>query len=252
MRTLCRASERQYVQGRQRETWQTFQANEGAGSLADCFGALERLDEDRLRPGASLPAVRPHDAEIITYVREGALAHEDSTGRSGVIDAGEFQRMTFGRGVRHSETNASRTDWVHFFQIWLSPSEAGLETCLEQKRFCEGDRRGGLRVVASPDGRRGSLRIRQNVSIYSALLDPGHHVAHELAPGRIAWLHVVHGEVSLGDVVLTTGDGAGITADRSVSLIAREETEILLVDLVERSPRSAASAERSARAVSSK
>lgn len=236
MPILRRASERKYLHGRQQEAWQTFHASPGADPLADRFGALERFEEDRLRPGASSPAIRPNDAEIITYVREGALAHEDSTGRSGVIDAGEFQRMTFGRGVRHSETNASRTDWVHFFQIWLRPSEAGSETCLEQKRFCEGDRRGALRVVASPDGRRGSLRIRQNVSIYSALLDPGHHVAHELAPGRIAWLHVVRGEVSLADVVLSTGDGAGVAVDHAVSLIAQEETEILLVDLVERSP----------------
>jgi hypothetical protein len=234
MRTLRRASERKYVQGRQQEAWHTFHANGGTDALADGFGALERFDEDRLRPGAGLPAVRPNDAEIVTYVREGALAHEDSTGRSGVIDAGEFQRMTFGRGVRHSEANASRTDWVHFFQIGLRPSEVGLETCLEQKRFYEGDRRGALRVVASPDGHRGSLRIHQNASIYSALLDPGHHIAHELSPGRIAWLHVVRGAVSLGDVVLTTGDGAGVTADRVVSFTALEETEILLVDLVER------------------
>ena len=149
-------------------------------------------------------------------------------GRSGVIQAGEFQRMTAGRGLRHSETNASRTEWAHVFQIWLRPSEAGLEPGHEQKRFSAAERRGGLCVVASPDARRGSLRIHQDALVYSAMLDPGQHVIHELSQGRSAWLHLVQGEVTLGDIVLTTGDGAGVTAEPAVSLTAREETEILL------------------------
>lgn len=234
MITLRRANERHHDRRRKQEVWHTFRADDRTDALAGGFGALETLDEDRLPPGAGV-ARHPHrDAEIVTYVREGALAHEDSMGRSGVLQAGEFQRMTAGRGIRHSETNASRTDWAHVFQIRLRPSEAGLEPGHEQKRFSAAQRRGGLCVVASPDARRGSLRIHQDALVYSAMLDPGQHVIHELPQGRSAWLHLVQGEVTLGDTVLTTGDGAGVTAEPAVSLTAREEAEILLVDVGER------------------
>lgn len=230
MITLRRAKERQHDRRRKQEIWHTFNSKERAEALADSFGTLEILDEDRLPPGAGVPRHPDRDAEIITYVREGALAHQDSMGRSGVIHAGEFQRMTAGR-IRHSETNASRTDWAHVFRIGLRPSEAGLEPSHEQKRFSAAERRGVFCVVASSDGRRGSLRIHQDALMYSAMLHPGQHVVHELSPGRSAWLHVVQGEVMLGDVVLTTGDGVGVTAERAVSLTAREETELLLLDL---------------------
>jgi redox-sensitive bicupin YhaK (pirin superfamily) len=236
--TLRRANERHHVQRRKQECWMTFRAQDGADPLALGFGSLELLNEERLPPGAgaSLPAHRHHDAEIVTYVREGALAFEDSMGRSGIIQTGEFQRMTAGRGIRHSEANASRANWAHSFQMWLQPSQAGLEPSHEQKRFSAAERRGGLCIVASPDGERGSLHIHQDARIYSSLLDPGQHVVHALSPGRVAWLHVVAGEVLLGDVILSAGDGAGITSDRAVSVTARAETEILLFDLDEHSP----------------
>ena len=237
MITLRRAKERHHDRRCKQDLWLTFYPQDRADPLADGFGTLEILNEDRLPPGAGIPRHPHHDAEIITYVREGALAHEDSMGHSGVIHAGEFQHMTAGRGIRHSETNASRTEWAHVFQIWLRPSEAELEPSHEQKRFCAAERRGMLCVVASPDGRRGSLRIHQDALIYSAMLEPGQHVVHKLSQGRRVWLHLVRGEATLGDVVLTTGDGAGITADRAVSLTAREETEILLLDLGEQRPR---------------
>jgi redox-sensitive bicupin YhaK (pirin superfamily) len=139
--------------------------------------------------------------------------------------------MTAGRGLRHRERNASRTAWAHVFQIWLRPSQAEIEPSHEQKRFSVAERRGVLRVVASPDARRGSLRVHQDALTFSALLDPGQHVVHELSPGRSAWLHLVQGEATLADVVLATGDGAGLTAERAVSLTAQEETEILLFDV---------------------
>jgi len=241
MTTLRRAKDRHHDRRRKRDAWLTFNPEDRADPLADGFGTLEYLNEDRLPPGASVPRGPPHDAEIVTYVREGALAYEDSMGRSGVTQAGEFQRMTAGRGVRHSETNASRTDWAHVFRIWLRPSKAGREPGYEQKRFSAAQRRDGLCVVASLDARRGSLRVHQDALVYSALLHQGQHVIHELPPGRSAWLHVVQGEVTLGDIVLTTGDGAGVAAERAVSLTAREETEILLIDVgepVSRPPRS--------------
>lgn len=236
MITLRRAKERHHDRRRMREVWHTFYPEDRADALADGFGALEILNEERLPPGEDLLSLPPRDAEIVTYVREGALTHGNSKGPSGVIQAGEFQRMSVGLRSHHSETNASRTDWAHVFRIWLRPSEAGLEPGHEQKRFSAADRRGRLCVVASPDGRKGSLRIHEDALIYSALLDPGEHLVHELSQGRSAWLHVVKGEASLGDTVLTTGDGAGLTAERSVSLTALEDTSILLVDLGDQRP----------------
>jgi redox-sensitive bicupin YhaK (pirin superfamily) len=228
---LRRSIDRHHDRRGKREAWFTFHNGDRAESLGDKFGGLEFFSEGRLPPGARVPRYPLRDAEIVTYVREGALAYEDSKGRSVVICAGEFQRMTPGRGIRCNETNASRTDWAHVFQIGLQPVQGGFEPGHEQKRFSAAERRGVLCAVASPDARKGSLRVHQDARLYSALLDPGQHVVHELAQGRTAWLHVVHGDIVLGDVVLTTGDGAGISDERAVSVTAQEESEILLVDL---------------------
>jgi redox-sensitive bicupin YhaK (pirin superfamily) len=236
MITLRRAEERSHVRHRSREAWLTFYPDDRTASLANGFGSLEIFNEDRLAPGAGVVLHAHHDAEIVTYVREGSLAQDDAMGRSSVLHAGEFQRMTAGRGVRHGETNPSRSAWAHVFHIWVRPSEEGLALSHEQRRFCAADRRGGLCVVASRDGRKESLHLHQDVLVYSAMLDPGQHVVHELSPTRSAWLHVVRGEATLGDVVLTTGDGVGIAADRAVSLTARAETEVLLLDLGEPLP----------------
>jgi redox-sensitive bicupin YhaK (pirin superfamily) len=236
MITIRRAEDRHHDRRRRREVWLTFYPQDQAETLADGFGALEILNEGRLPPGAGVSRHAHHDAEIVTYVREGALAYEESMGCSGFIHTGEFQRMTAGRGARHTHTNVSRADWTHVFQVWLCPSEAGLEPSHEQRRFSVAERRGVLCVVASPDARRGSLRIHQDAVMYSAILDPGQHVVHELPQGRSAWLHLVQGEVTLGDDVLSTGDGAGVQTERAVSFTAREETEILLFDLREAPP----------------
>lgn len=233
MITLRRAEERHHERSREQEVWLTFFPHDHASPFSDDFGTLEILDEGRLPPGGGITR-RPHrDVEIVTFVREGALAWEDSTESSGLVQAGEFRRMTVGRGVRHRETNASRTDWAHIYQIWLRPAQADLEPSHEQKRFSAAERRGRLCVVGSPDSRRGSLLLHQDALVYSALLEPGTHVVHELLPGRSAWLHLVEGEVTLGDLVLTTGDGVGITAEPAVSVTAEERTEILLLDLRE-------------------
>lgn len=228
---LRQAKERHHDRRRKREVWSTFDPRDRADPLADGFGALEIFNENRLRPGASVPRYSQQDAEVITYVREGTLAYQDSLGGAGVVRAGEFQRMTVGRGIRRNGTNASPIDHAHVFQIWLRPAKTGLEPSQDQRRFSVADRRGLLCVIASPDGRKGSLRIHQNALMHSALLETGQHVVHELASGRSAWLHLVEGEVALGDVILGAGDGAGIVADRAVSLTARERTEILLLDL---------------------
>lgn len=237
MITIRRSEKRHLDRSAQRAVWRTFYPQEPPDDLGAGFGALEVLDESRLAPGGSVPSHGRRDAEIVTFVREGALAWEDSTGGSGVVQAGEFRRMTAGRGVRHREANASRTHGAHIFQIWLRPAQAELEPSHEQKRFSAAERRGRLCVVGSPDGRRASLFIHQDALVFSALLDPGTHVAHELLPGRSAWLHVVLGEATLGEVVLGAGDGSGITSEVAVSLTALEETELLLLDLGPSSPR---------------
>ena len=230
MITLRRGEKRRHDGGPKRQVWFTFNPEDRTDPLADGFGSLEILDEGRLSPGAGVPHHPQHDAEIVTYVREGALAYEDSMGRSGIIHAGEFQRTTAGRGLRHHHTNPSRTDWAHVFQIWLHPSETELEPGHEQKRFSAAARRGELCVVASSDGRRDSLHIHQDALMFSCLLDSGQHVVHPLPPEHGAWIHVVEGEVVIGDVVLTTGDGAGLKAERAVSFTAREKTEVLVLD----------------------
>jgi redox-sensitive bicupin YhaK (pirin superfamily) len=234
MMVVRRAKERRHDRSGRGSLWLTFDSRAEADPLAEGFNGLQLLNESRLPPGrATLP--HPHrDAEIITYVLDGALAYDDSMGRSGVLNAGEFRRMTAGQGVICTETNASRTDWVHVFQLWLRSRDAGMKPGHEQKRFSTAQRRGRLCLVASRDARMGSLHLREHALVYSALLERGQHIIHDLASGRAAWLHVVAGEVTLGDVALFAGDGAGISAVRPVAFTAREETEILLVDLLER------------------
>ena len=232
MISVRRTAARHHDQRRRREVWRTFDRQDRADRPPDRFGTLEALDENRLPPRADIPRRARDQAEIVLYVREGTVAYEDSMGHSGLVHTGEFQRMIASHGARHSEANASRADWAQVFQIRLHCAVAELDPGREQKRFSAADRRGGLCVIASPDAQRGSLRLHQDARMYSALLGPGQHVVHELAPERAAWLHVVQGEVALGDLVLTAGDGAGITTERAVSLTARDDSEILLLDVI--------------------
>ena len=231
MIVLRRNSERLHVKRGKQDSWLTFHHQKPPGPSIDEFGFLISLDEIRMPPGGGSASYPTEEAEIVTYVYKGALAQEDSTGSSGVVHGGEFQRMTVGRGIRHKETNPSRTDWAHVFRISLRPSEVGLDCLHDQKRFAIAERHNALRVVASPDGRKGSLHILQDALIYSSVLDPGRHLVDELLPRRSAWLHVIHGEVTLQDLNLTQGDGVGVASEPSVSLTAQERSEILLVDL---------------------
>ncbi len=236
MITIRRSKGRHHDRRREHEIWLTFHPQDPADPLARGFGTIELFDEDRLPPGAGVPPCPPHAGETVTYVDEGALAYEDSLGRAGVIHTGEFQRMSGGTG--HGERNASLTDWAHVFRIRLRPSQSGRAPALdyEQKLFTVAERSGRLCMIASPDARQGSLRIEQDALMQSALLDAGQHVVHELLPGRMAWLHVVRGRVTVGDSVLTTGDGAGFTAERAVSLTAREDTSIFLLEVAAEQP----------------
>lgn len=231
MNVVRRARERRHDRRRNQGVWFTFYPQDRKDELAEGFGNLELFNENRLPPGATVAHHAHRDAEILTYVREGALAHQDSHGRSGIVQAGEFHRMTTREGVTHRETNASQSSWGHLFQIGLRPIHVEVELGQEQKRFSAAERRGALCLIASPDGRQGSLQLHQHAYVYSAILGPGHHVIHELAPGRTAWLHLIDGEVALPDLVLRAGDGVGISAERAVSLTSRRESEVLLIDL---------------------
>lgn len=230
MISLRRATERHHDRRGKREVWRTFDPIVRSDRPSDRFGPLEAVDESWLPPRAHVPRRVRGDAEVVTYVREGTVAYAHSTGHAGVIHAGEFQRTLTVHGVRNSEANASRTEWAHVFQIRMRDSTLALEPGREQKRFSTAARRGVLCLVASPDARAGSLRLGQDTRIYSAVLELGQHVVHALAP-RHAWLHVVQGEITLDDLVLVAGDGAGITAERAVSLTACESSEILLFDV---------------------
>jgi hypothetical protein len=237
MIALRRAAERQHVLDGKREVWLTYFPEERSDPLADGFGDLGQLEESRLAPGAGGRPSPRQETEVVTFVLSGALAQEDSTGRSGVVRIDEFQRMSTGHRIRHNERNASQTEPAHVFRMSLRPPVAGLECSSEQKLFPLAQRRGLLCAVASPDGRKGSLRLHQDALIYTAILEPGQHQVHELAPGRIAWLHVVRGEIQFGDLVLVTGDGVGVTAEIAASFTARERSEILLLDLADRKPK---------------
>jgi hypothetical protein len=169
--------------------------------------------------------------EIVSYVLEGALEHRDSLGTGSVIRPGDVQRMTAGTSVRHSEFNASRAEAVHFLQIWILPERPGLAPGYEQKTFADTDRRGRLRLVASRDGREGSVTIHQDAAISVALLDEGERARHLLASGRHAWIHVARGEVAVGGETLTAGDGVAISDEGAIEIVGRSAGEILLFDL---------------------
>jgi hypothetical protein len=228
MITLRRAEERRKKQ----EAWLTFDTQDRKGAFAGGFGTLETLNEGRFPPLLTIRQPR-QDREIITYVREGSLAYENSLGQLGIIRAGEFQRVTSGCGIRYNETNISPTDWAHVFQICLRSEMLGLQPGHEQKRFSTAERRGLCCVVASPDGRRGSLKIHQNSLLISTILEWGQHIVHPLAPGRGAWLHVVEGQITLGNHTLSGGDGAGILTEHAVSVIANGPAELLLLEVEE-------------------
>lgn len=193
------------------------------------FRALRVINEDKVEPGRGFGTHSHRDMEIVTYVLEGALAHRDSMGTGSVIKPGEVQRMSAGTGVLHSETNPSKEEKVHLLQIWILPERRGLRPEYEQKSFPQQERDGRLRVVASPDGRDGSLTIHQDVNLYAATLNNGKPITHELQPERFAWVQVARGEVDVNGNKLRAGDGASIEDERSLTFSG--SGEILLFDL---------------------
>ncbi len=195
------------------------------------FRSLRVMNEDRIAPGTGF-GTHPHrDMEIVTYVLSGALEHKDSMGSGEVLRPGEFQRMSAGTGIEHSEFNPSGTEPVHLYQIWLFPREKGIVPSYEQKAFPAEEKQGRFRVVASPDGKDGSLTIQQDASIYLSELDAGQTASHELAADRHAWLQVLRGGLHLNGQTLVAGDGVAVSEEDALSIEATDPAEVMLFDL---------------------
>lgn len=231
---IRRASERGFADHGWLRSFHTFSFADYYSPAHMGFRALRVINEDRVEGGKGF-GTHPHrDMEIISYVLSGSLQHKDSMGTGSVIRPGDVQRMSAGTGVTHSEFNGSATDAVHFLQIWVLPDSRGYAPSYEQKHFTEAERNGQLRLVASKDGREGSLSIHQDTAMYAALLDPSQRVSHELSSGRNAWLHVARGSVEVGGQVLSSGDAAAFqqtSAAAEIAIVAKEPSEILLFDL---------------------
>ena len=194
------------------------------------FRALRVINEDQVQPGRGFGTHSHRDMEIITYVLEGAVEHKDSLGNGAVITPGEVQRMSAGTGIMHSEFNPSQTQPVHFLQIWILPDRQGLQPSYEQRAFGE-ERQGKLRLIAAKDGRDGAVTIHQDADLYSAVLQPGEQVSHQLQPNRYGWLQVARGAASLNGYDLKAGDGVAVSDAELLKISTDTEAEILLFDL---------------------
>jgi quercetin 2,3-dioxygenase len=195
------------------------------------IGALRVINDDRVAPGGGFDTHPHRDMEIISYVLEGALEHKDSIGTGSVIRPGDVQRMTAGTGIAHSEFNHSRTEPVHFLQIWIIPEKKGLPPGYEQKAFPVEERRGKARLVASRDGRDGSLTVHQDVDLYTSVLEEGDEVSLALRPGRSAWVQVARGTVAVNGTSLKEGDGAAVLDVEGLRLTGETGGEVLVFDL---------------------
>ena len=195
------------------------------------FGPLLVINEDRVAPGQGFGTHGHRDMEIISYVLDGALEHKDSLGTGSVLQYGDVQRMSAGNGVRHSEFNGSKTEPLHFLQIWIEPNVTGIAPGYEEKHFSPESKQGRLRLVASNDGRDGSVLIHQDAAIYAAIPTPGEALEHALAPGRRGYVHVIRGQVTVNGTVLGGGDALKLSAERRITIEQAEGAEVLLFDL---------------------
>ncbi len=195
------------------------------------FRSLRVINEDFVQPGHGFPTHGHRDMEIITYILQGGLEHRDSMGNGSIIRRGDAQRMSAGTGVTHSEANPSADAPVHLLQIWIIPREQDLPPEYEEKKFSDEEKHNQLRLIVSPEGSEGSVRIHQDAKIFASLLDDGKEVDHALDGGRSAWLQVAAGSVTLNDVALNQGDGAAVSQESNLRIVAQESAEVLLFDL---------------------
>jgi quercetin 2,3-dioxygenase len=196
------------------------------------FGKLRVINEDQVMPGKGFLPHGHEDMEILSYVLDGELEHQDSIGNGSVIRPGDVQRMSAGTGIRHSEFNGSKENAVHFLQIWIIPGEIGIDPSYEQKNFTADEKQGTLRLVASPTGRDGSVIIHQNIDVYATLLNSETQITHNLNSGRIAWVQVARGSAQINGETLSAGDGASIIQESQIRLQGLSDgTELLLFDM---------------------
>ncbi|MDN2709195.1 pirin family protein [Janthinobacterium sp. SUN118] len=195
------------------------------------FGPLLVINEDRVTPGQGFGTHGHRDMEIISYVLDGALEHKDSMGTGSVLHYGDVQRMSAGSGVRHSEFNHSNADGLHFLQIWIQPNVTGIAPSYEEKHFSPDSKRGKLRLIASGDGRQGSVLIHQDAAIYASILQEGEQLAHALEDGRCAYVHLIRGSLVVNGVALKAGDALKLTQEAAVTVTQAEDAEFLLFDL---------------------
>ena len=213
------------------DTYHTFSFGDYQDPRHHQFRALRVMNEDRISPGQGF-GTHPHrDMEIVTYVLEGALEHRDSMGNGEVLRPGEFQRMSAGTGITHSEFNPSPTEPAHLYQIWLFPERKGIAPSYEQKRFAADERLNKFRLVASRDASAGSLLIHQDARIFLATVESGQEVSYVLEGGRYAWLQVLRGTVLLLGHSLDAGDGAAISEATALTITATTDAEVMLFDL---------------------
>ena len=231
MITIRKAEERAHFDFGWLNTYHSFSFGEYYDSKHTRFRTLRVINEDFVQPGHGFPTHGHRDMEIVTYILQGALEHRDSMGTGSVIRRGDAQRMSAGTGVTHSEANPSRDEPVHLLQIWILPREQDLPPEYEEKKFSDDEKRNKLRLIVSPDGSDGSVKIHQDAKIFASLLDERQEVVHSLEDGRSAWLQVAAGSVRLNDVVLKEGDGAAVSEESNLRITAQGPAEVLLFDL---------------------
>jgi hypothetical protein len=231
MITLRRSADRGYADHGWLKSFHTFSFADYHDPAHMGFGNLRVINEDRIAPGTGFGTHGHRDMEIISYVLDGALAHQDSMGNGTAIVPGEVQRMTAGTGVRHSEFNHAKGAATHFLQIWILPDRAGITPGYEQKAFSEADKRGRLCLVASPDGRDGAVTLHADAAIRAGLFDGDESAELPLDPARRTWVHVARGAISVNGQALQAGDAMGLVGETRLTLSAGQDAEVLVFDL---------------------
>ena len=231
MQEIRRAADRGHADHGWLESYHSFSFADYRDPAHVQFGPLRVINEDRVAPGAGFGRHGHRDMEILSYVLDGELAHEDSTGTRSTIRPGDVQRMSAGTGVMHSEFNASKDRPVHFLQIWLLPDRAGIAPGYEEKRFEPAEKRGRLRLIASPDGAEGSLRLQQDARVYATLLDGEERARLDVAGGRRLYVHVARGEVEAHGTALGAGDALKLSGVERLELQHGVDAEVLVFDL---------------------
>ena len=231
MRELRRAGERGYADHGWLKSYHSFSFADYYDPRHVGFGPLRVINEDRIAPGTGFGTHGHRDMEILSYVLEGALAHQDSMGNGSTIVPGDVQRMSAGAGVRHSEYNHDKSGTTHFLQIWIEPEVTGIAPSYEQKHFGDTEKRGRLRLIASADGAGGSVRIHRDARVYAALIDGRERAAHALPAGRMAYVHVARGRLSVNGMPLEAGDAMKLGDTPEIVLEKGENAEVLLFDL---------------------